>query len=195
MVYKLILTTFTLLTLATCQTEKTVAKSENETTTPTTSVVKEKVSIPDQVKTDEVSDVLPPDKESQENATQDVVNIKNGMVYLKEGENKFVKELGMNITFKKIVEDSRCPKDVNCVWAGVATAEIEVMGVETRPVTLKVSTLSQAGKYSRTQNFNGYDITLDQLSPETTSEKGMKALQGSYKIVLKINKGGGTPTR
>lgn len=180
-----------MLTLATCNTKKEL--SEVETTTVNTDSVspaqnETTTTIPVKENSSEMSDVLPPDKESQAEANQDVVNAKSGMVSLKEGENKFVKELGMNVTFKKIVEDSRCPKDVNCVWEGVATAEIEVMGLETRPMTLRISTLTQGEKYKKVQQFNGYNISLDQLTPETTSGKGMKQLQGSYKIVLKFNK-------
>lgn len=195
MLYKLFLTTFSMLTLATCNTKKEL--SEVETAAEATTVNTDSVSpvqtettttIPVKENSSEMSDVLPPDKESQADANQDVVNAKSGMVSLKEGENKFVKELGMNVTFKKIVEDSRCPKDVNCVWEGVATAEIEVMGLETRPMTLRISTLTQGEKYKKVQQFNGYNISLDQLTPETTSGKGMKQLQGSYKIVLKFNK-------
>lgn len=193
MFYKLFLTTFSMLTLATCQTKQTVAETEN--TSPNKTVNTGNATTPVKENSAEMSDVLPPDKESQADADKDKINIQNGMVSLKEGENKFVKELGMNITFKKIVEDSRCPKDVNCVWEGAATAEIEVMGLETRPMTLKISTVNQGTKYSKVQQFNGYDISIDQLTPETTSEKGMKQLQGSYKIVLKINKGGSDPVQ
>lgn len=182
-----------MLTLATCQTQKQISETENNS--PKTTVVKENTTIPEKEKTPEKSVVLPVDKESQANADQDIIDMKNGMITLKEGENKFVKELGMNITFKKIVEDSRCPKDVNCVWAGAATAEIEVMGLETRPKTMKLSTINQGEKYSRVQQFNGYDISLDQLTPGTTTEKGMKQLQGTYQIVLKFNKAGSNPVQ
>ncbi len=197
MFYKLFLTTFSMLTLATCNTKKEVSEAETSTeakavTENSTVPIKSGTTTTTPVKENspEMSNVLPPDKESQAEANQDVLNAQSGMVSLKEGENKFVKELGMNITFKKIVEDSRCPKDVNCVWEGAATAEIEVMGLETRPMTLRVSTVNQGAKYSKMQQFNGYNITLDQLTPGTTTEKGMKQLQGTYKIVLKINKSG-----
>jgi len=193
MIYKLFLTTFSLLTLATCQTQKKV--SETESTSPKTTAVKENSTTPVKEKIPEKSVVLPVDKESQANADQDIIDMKNGMVSLKEGENKFVKELGMNITFKKIVEDSRCPKDVNCVWEGAATAEIEVMGLETRPMTMRLSTVNQGAKYSKVQQFNGYNISLDQLTPGTTSEKGMKQLQGTYQIVLKFSKAGSNPVQ
>jgi hypothetical protein len=69
------------------------------------------------------------------------------------------------------------------------------MGLYTRPSIIKLSTLDQGSKYSSVQQFNGYDISLDQLSPETTSDKGLKALQGSYKIVLKIKKSSADPAK
>ena len=205
MIHRLILSTFGLLTLSTCQTqnvsqnanssEKTeVMTSTTNSTTNSTPVKETKTKEP------EMSVGLPPDKEAVEQADKEAAaetTNKQEVIYLKEGEKKFLKEYGMNITFKKITEDSRCPKDVNCVWEGAATAEIEVMGLETRPMILKISTVNQGQKYSKVQQFNGYDISLDQLTPGTTSEKGMKQLQGSYKIVLKINKAGtnSSPTR
>ena len=136
----------------------------------------------------EMSVGLPPDQKALETAKKEQQNTSN-VIYFKEGENKFLKEYETNVTFKQITEDSRCPKDVNCIWAGVATAEIEVMGLHTRPVTMKLSTINDANKnYRKSQNFNGFSISLVELSPETTSDKGFKALKGSYKIGLKFSK-------
>ena len=95
----------------------------------------------------------------------------------------------MNVTFKRMVEDSRCPKDVECIWAGNAMAEVELMGLYTRPVTIQLSTMNDTSKnYVNTQNFNGYSISLIEVTPETTSAKGFKALKGTYKIALQFNK-------
>ncbi|MDP2453734.1 MULTISPECIES: hypothetical protein [unclassified Kaistella] len=111
------------------------------------------------------------------------------IIYLKEGQNLYLKEYKMNVTFKKMIEDSRCPKDVQCVWAGNATAEVEFMGVSTRPMVLQFSTMNDANRgYFTKQNFNGYTISLVEVSPETTSGKGFKDLQGSYKIGLRFEK-------
>ncbi len=132
---------------------------------------------------------------NQEN-TEMKENKKQEIVYLKEGENKFLEQYKMNVTFKQMSEDSRCPKDVNCIWAGIATAEIEVMGVATRPMILKISTVNDNNKgYSTSQNFNRHRISLVEVSPETSSEKGFKALKGQYKIGIKIeNLEGGNPS-
>ena len=168
-------------------------KVEETQKTPTTAEKTETVSTTTMPKTPksgepEMSVGLPPDKEAQETAKAEQQNTSN-VIYFKEGENKFLKEYETNITFKQITEDSRCPKDVNCIWAGVATAEIEVMGLHTRPVTMKLSTVNDANKnYHKSQNFNGFSISLVELGPETTSDKGFKALKGSYKIGLKFAK-------
>lgn len=217
MIHRLILTSFGILTLATCQNPKiSETTAEQETVKTETSANSAKTKVSD-VKTNQTSGTtksksngepemsvgLPPDKEAVETAKKEQQNstVKNtaGIVYLKEGENKFFKEYEMNVTFKKMTEDSRCPKDVNCIWAGVATAEVEVMGLYTRPVTLKLSTMSDAKKgYNKSQEFNGYTISLEEVTPETTSAKGFKALQGSYRIGLQFSKGStgsGTTTK
>lgn len=33
---------------------------------------------------------------------------------------------GLNITFNKVLEDSRCPEDVTCIWAGRAKVQVTV---------------------------------------------------------------------
>ena len=222
MIHRLILTSFGILTLATCQNPKiseTTAKQETVKTETATNSTKPKTvdttvnqnSGETKSKTagePEMSVGLPPDKEAVETAKKEQQNstMKNtaGIIYLKEGENKFLKEYEMNVTFKKMTEDSRCPKEVNCIWAGVATAEVEFMGLYTRPVTLKLSTLNDSKKgYAKSQEFNGYTVSLMEVTPETTSAKGFKALQGSYRIGLKFSEGatggqtqrGGTTTR
>ena len=222
MIHRLILTSFGILTLATCQNPKiseTNAEQETVKTETATNSTKPKTvdttvnqnSGETKSKTagePEMSVGLPPDKEAVEIAKKEQQNstMKNtaGIIYLKEGENKFLKEYEMNVTFKKMTEDSRCPKEVNCIWAGVATAEVEFMGLYTRPVTLKLSTLNDSKKgYAKSQEFNGYTVSLMEVTPETTSAKGFKALQGSYRIGLKFSEGatggqtqrGGTTTR
>ncbi|MGA9212651.1 hypothetical protein [Kaistella sp.] len=185
---KIILTSFGILTLVACQNKNAAVssiKNENtQTNSQNTNSVTPKEAEP------EMSTGLPPDAEAVKIAEQEQAssNQKN-VVYLKEGENKFLKEYEMNVTFKNVIEDSRCPKDVQCVWTGNAIAEVEFMGLYTRPVTVQLSTMNNPNKgYFNTQSFNGYSISLVDLTPETTSAKGFKALQGSYKIALQFKK-------
>lgn len=197
MSYRIIIYLVGLLTLTMCQNQKRDNTADSQQTTgvlststaaPTKSnpVKNNKETIP------ELSDGLPPDEEAVRIAKEEqekAMNKNSEIIYLEEGENRFLKEYEMNVTFKSVLEDSRCPKGVNCIWAGVATAEVELMGISTRPRIIKVSTINDAKKnYSKTQNFNGYSITLANITPAPTSEKGYKSLQGTYKIGLRFAK-------
>ncbi len=130
---------------------------------------------------------------NKENTMEKTEN--RGIVYLKEGEKKFLDEYKMSITFKQILEDSRCPEDVNCIWEGVAKANIEIMGKSGRPLPLQLSTSNNEIRgYHNSVNFDGYNITLVELTPQSTLEKGFNELKGNYKIGLKIEKGSGENT-
>ncbi|WP_336958722.1 hypothetical protein [Chryseobacterium contaminans] len=111
---------------------------------------------------------------------------KNDVIYLSEGENKFLPEYKMNITFKGISEDSRCPEGVNCIWAGVALAQVEVMGTSTRPVLLNLASMDFPNKnYHQSAEFNGYTITLQEVTPYPKAG-GAEELKGKYKIGVSI---------
>nr|UVT38146.1 hypothetical protein CEMC19_00029 [uncultured bacterium] len=116
-------------------------------------------------------------------------NQKDGFIYLSEGENKFLRQYQMNVTFKGISEDSRCPEGVNCIWAGVALAQVEVMGTSTRPMILNLASGDFPGRnYHQSAEFNGYTITLQDVAPYPKSQDGAKALAGKYKIGITIKK-------
>ncbi|MEN4761718.1 hypothetical protein ABEG63_15395 [Chryseobacterium sp. C39-AII1] len=123
------------------------------------------------------------------------MNADGEIIYFKEGENKFLKEFQMNVTFSGITEDSRCPTDVNCIWAGVAVASVQVMGTTTRPMNLSLATMDNTGRnYSKSAAFNGYTISLAEVTPYPNSKDGTRALAGNYKIGITIKKTGEKPT-
>jgi hypothetical protein len=76
---------------------------------------------------------------------------------------------GLAITFKRVDEDSRCPTDVQCVWAGQAIIVIEVVkdGENLGDSNLTLGTPdSEASRV----NIPGYRIEALDLSPEPHSE-------------------------
>ncbi|CAD7798827.1 hypothetical protein CHRY9390_00392 [Chryseobacterium aquaeductus] len=118
-------------------------------------------------------------------------NIEGKIIYFAEGENKFLKEYEMNVTFKNISEDSRCPEGVTCVWQGAAVANIEFMGTYTRPMTIPLATTENAGRnYHKSTVFNGYTISLVEVNPAPSAGEGAKPLAGKYRIGIVISKGG-----
>lgn len=59
------------------------------------------------------------------------------------------------------VEDSRCPADTNCIWAGNAKVTIRVTNRNGRVETFDLNT-NLEGKSVR---FGGYEITLGEVTP------------------------------
>lgn len=111
------------------------------------------------------------------------------IIYLKEGENKFLKEYQMNVTFKGISEDSRCPQETQCIWSGVAVADVELMSTTSRPVIIRLSTQETSGKdYHKVHYFNGYKISLIEVTPYPTEKSNAKSLPGQYTIGISITK-------
>jgi len=132
-------------------------------------------------------------KTSEKVATKDKIskNIEGKIIYFTEGENKFLPEYQMNVTFKNISEDSRCPEGVTCVWQGAAVANIEFMGTATRPTTIPLATTENAGRnYHKSTFFNGYTISLVEVNPAPAAGEGAKSLAGKYRIGIVIAKGG-----
>lgn len=63
------------------------------------------------------------------------------------------------------VEDSRCPADVNCVWAGNAKVTIKVTNRNGRTETFDLNTNLNA----KSVKFGGYEITLGRVTPSPRS--------------------------
>ncbi|MFM5917719.1 MAG: hypothetical protein ACKOOL_09325 [Novosphingobium sp.] len=80
---------------------------------------------------------------------------------------------GVSVEPLRVIEDSRCPRDVTCVWAGrfVLSAKVRDHGrVQTVRLTLGQPTLIGRGR-----------LTLDQVSPER-SAKGVNARRYRFGI-------------
>lgn len=64
------------------------------------------------------------------------------------------------------VEDSRCPADANCIWAGNAKVTIKVTNRRGESKTFDLNT-NLDGKSAR---FGGYEITLGEVTPYPRSD-------------------------
>ena len=92
-------------------------------------------------------------------------------VTLAPGQNIFVKEHRLNLTFDKVLNDSRCPTGVQCIWAGNATVAVTAMTTASRPQTLYLSIGALRGDLRQTQRFANRDITLTALSSAPVSSQ------------------------
>lgn len=80
---------------------------------------------------------------------------------LKAGSQAIVKEAGLKITFVELVEDSRCPEGVNCVWAGIGKIRVTVKKSNHKPVSFELNTMPGPMSFV----YKGYEIALVKLAP------------------------------
>jgi hypothetical protein len=81
---------------------------------------------------------------------------------IKYGQELMVKGQGLKVKFASVVDDSRCPANVTCVWEGDAKILIGVSRANARRSRLELHTnqkYTQAGKYRQ------YVIRLVALDP------------------------------
>ena len=92
----------------------------------------------------------------------------------------------LRLRFKRVAEDSRCPVDVDCVWAGNAEVLFEVGGRGWREkTTLKLNTNAGAQGASE-ERYGPYTVKLVNLSPQPRSNR--KIAPGQYTATLLVSK-------
>jgi len=85
---------------------------------------------------------------------------------------------GITLEFKEVVSDSRCPKNVSCIWAGEAVVLIDVIK-DGKKVEQKKLVFNTASQY-KTELLNLFsseelDITAYSISPYPVSGSKIKA--------------------
>ena len=102
---------------------------------------------------------------------------------LSVGQSARIASESMDIKFTDVTEDSRCPKNVQCIWAGQVGCAIEITKENTKnPITLTDSagTGSSAGYI-----FQDYKIVFA-VSPYP--EAGKPIAKGDYRLKLTVTK-------
>ncbi len=100
-------------------------------------------------------------------------------ITLRYGEERLIDDL-LRVSFNQVLEDSRCPGDVTCVWAGNARVQIGIsMGMgPTFPLELN-SNLEPS-----TVDWNGVRVTLLGVMPEPRSTE--KIPPEAYSVRLRL---------
>jgi hypothetical protein len=98
-------------------------------------------------------------------------------IQLSPGEQATFDSEGLTVEFVRVVEDSRCPTDATCVWAG--------------EVKVQLSTRLRAAEAVQHQITAGQDATVDeyrlavvQVLPERTSTREISPEE--YRVTLKV---------
>ncbi|MEH1930217.1 hypothetical protein [Nostoc sp.] len=106
--------------------------------------------------------------------------------YLKYGQIAYLRSEGIEIKFSKVIEDSRCPINVTCIWAGQVTIGLDIIKNGRKFSTL-ILTLSPINDASATQSFGKYTVTLKEVFPSRKSGVSLVTEDYIAKIVVSKN--------
>ena len=89
----------------------------------------------------------------------------------------------LSMTFLEVVEDSRCPKNVTCIWAGRVSAVVEIK--DGGPVYKMVLTEPGLTDTSSRETYQGYSLSFH-VTPYP--EAGKKIAAGEYRLSLTVTR-------
>ena len=100
----------------------------------------------------------------------------------------FVLAGGQQVTvrFDRVLEDSRCPAQVDCVWAGQARIALVVESGGAPPQTVELSTFPASDATGPTARVGVHSVTLRSLDPYPQSPQDSPALHG-YRATISID--------
>jgi len=99
---------------------------------------------------------------------------------VRKGDQKMTSRGKITVKFVEIVEDSRCPPDVNCVWAGNAKIKVTLSKGRKAAKTFELNSALNP----RAIVFEGYDISLIDLTPRPGQKVKMVAMPPSATISI-----------
>jgi hypothetical protein len=104
---------------------------------------------------------------------------------VKIGTSKTAKTGKISIKFVEVIEDSRCPEDANCIWAGNAKIKVTVSRNGRDRQTFELNTsLPNDNSGDHFISYNGLKITLIGLTPFPSASKAIdtKAYESTFVI-------------
>lgn len=106
----------------------------------------------------------------------DTITLHKG-IPLYDSTNRFI------VMLDSVLADSRCPKDVQCIWEGNATVKINFNNLQ--KAIQSEFTLDTHPMLSRDTTLNNYYIKLIELSPHRKQEEMTRQQDYSAKIIVK----------
>ena len=103
-------------------------------------------------------------------------------VTLKQGKKKSAAKGDFTLKFVSVAEDSRCPADAQCVWAGNAVVNVMITDRQGVSKTMAMNT----GRGPAGDQYRGWAIYLTELTPVPKS--GSKIKQKAYTATFTIRR-------
>ena len=105
---------------------------------------------------------------------------------IKAGRAVTLAREGLRLRFVRVTTDSRCPEEVDCVWAGNAEVLVEVSATNRRvSKTLKLNTNASPERPAE-DKYRTYTVKLVELKPYPRTTRKMR--QGEYTATLLVSK-------
>jgi len=102
---------------------------------------------------------------------------------LSMGQEVLTADGKLKIKFMSVPEDSRCPKGVNCIWAGSARVMLHVSKTTGKPVKLELNTNAAN---TAEGSYGLYQIKLVEVAPYPVD--GQTIEPRSYEATLVVSK-------
>ena len=98
-------------------------------------------------------------------------------------DHPHVLDNGTELVFREVADDSRCPTDADCVWAGDASV---VLGVRPAAGEPTLVTLHTGQPDTRAASAAGLRLTLERLDPQPSSGQPIERLR--YRAIVALGK-------
>ena len=99
------------------------------------------------------------------------------------GQSAALKGQALRITFEDVIEDSRCPSDVTCIWAGRVSCIIKLVDGSS-PYRMVLTESGLTDQYTR-ETYRKYQLAF-QVRPYP--EAGQSIRRDEYRLQLIVSK-------
>ncbi|MGV0108106.1 Lipoprotein [Nostoc sp. DSM 114160] len=110
----------------------------------------------------------------------------NTPFYLRYGRTAYLPTENIEIKFSKVIQDSRCPSDVTCIWQGQVIIGLDIIKNGQQVTTLTL-TLIPGRDALPIQFLDKYSVKLIEVSPYPNSKKAIALKDYIAKIVVSKN--------
>jgi hypothetical protein len=94
----------------------------------------------------------------------------------------------LRLRFTEVLEDSRCPKAVECFWTGEARVSVDVQPDGGESTTVQFNTNPAPGQSVQLVTADGYTVALESLEPYPETPGESPDLE-DYRVTLSVAKG------
>ena len=103
------------------------------------------------------------------------------------GQEATISGADLRLRFTDVMEDSRCPKQVECVWTGQARIAVVAAQAQGEPTTMEFNTNPAPGQTRQTVEVGDYTVELKSLDPYPQTPDDATAL-ADYSATLLVRK-------